>query len=184
MLKQPRDSVINLSNKTFDADLIEILSMGMNTHLRTKFDTKLKKLEIEKFYQGVKNKMERRAVTVEDEDRLKSELKTFGLKKSKQYEKDILSPEDYKKLKQLLKDDDIITRKADKSNVFVIMYKKDYCNKLKTLISDENKFKKIKNNPILDIKRRINSLIDVINRVKDGEKLKKLRTLRSSLRIW
>lgn len=66
-------------------------------------------------------------------------------------------------MKEFKNNDDIIIRKADKSNTFVIMDKQEYSKKIGDILSDCSKFKSIRKNPIDPIKKRINTLIDVIN---------------------
>ena len=64
-----------------------------------------------------------------------------------------------------MKNKEIIIRKADKSNTFVIMNSKDYNKKIQNILSDETKFKKINKDPIDGLKKKLNKLIDVANAV-------------------
>ena len=50
-------------------------------------------------------------------------------------------------MNDLRKDDSIIITRPDKGNGVVIINKLDYLNKMKQLISDETKFKKLARNP-------------------------------------
>jgi hypothetical protein len=173
--KQNRDSVVNLSNVELDQETVNVLSYGMNCHLRTKTDINRKKIEIEKLYSCIKDKEHSEKVTIEDNERLKGELKVFGLRNgNRDFNKDVLNKEQYLKLKELREDNRVIVRKADKSNVFVVMNRDDYCEKMNTIISDETKFEKINVNPILTIKREVNKYVTSINAVAGGPKFKKL----------
>ena len=67
--------------------------------------------------------------------------------------------------KQLKDDPDIIVRKADKSNVFVIMNKNEYKQKLYLILSDTQNLKKITHNPINELKIEANKLIKKVNLV-------------------
>ena len=65
---------------------------------------------------------------------------------------------------QQLKDHpDIIVRKADKSNVFVILDKNEYKQKLDLILSDTQKFKRITRNPINELKIEVKKLIKKVN---------------------
>ncbi|KAL9954905.1 hypothetical protein ACROYT_G042491 [Oculina patagonica] len=78
-------------------------------------------------------------------------------------EKRILSKEEWEALTNLRKDDSIIITKPDKGNGVVIVNKLDYLNKMKQLISDGTKFKKLAQNPT---KSREDSLISYLRKLK------------------
>ena len=59
----------------------------------------------------------------------------------------IHSKEEWETLKDLRKDDSIIITKPDKGNGVVIVKKHDYLTKMKQLIPDETKLKKLTENP-------------------------------------
>ena len=88
----------------------------------------------------------------------------------------ILSKEEWTALTDLRNDDSIIITKPDKGNGIVIVNKLDYLNKMKQLISDETKFKKLAQNPT---KSREDSLITYLRKLKrdviiDDETLRKI----------
>jgi hypothetical protein len=64
-----------------------------------------------------------------------------------------------------MKNKELVIRKVDKSNNFVITNTKDYNNKIQEILSDETKFKKIEHDPITELKKKLNKLIDVVNAV-------------------
>ena len=64
----------------------------------------------------------------------------------------------------------IIVRKADKSNIYVILNKEDYKSKLDAILSDQSKFKKITRNPTNDLKNSLNKLIKQNNQ-EQGKKV-------------
>lgn len=87
-----------------------------------------------------------------------------------------------KKTEMYLKDHtDILVLKADKSNQTVIMYKKDYEEKMETLLSDKNTYKEIKKDPTAIQQSRNNQLItkwkeELIIDLKTANKLKNRNT--------
>lgn len=50
-MKQDIDNVLNLSDIEIDTETLKILKLGLNTHLKTKFDEIEYKKEIEKLYE-------------------------------------------------------------------------------------------------------------------------------------
>ena len=68
LMKERNDSFVNLSNETIDANIKEVFSYGMNCHLKTKFDKTKRKVELELFYENVKDKVRSKAITIENED--------------------------------------------------------------------------------------------------------------------
>jgi len=81
-------------------------------------------------------------------------------------QKHILSKEEWEALTDLRKDESIIITKPDKGNGVVIINKLDYLNKVKLLISDETKFKKLTQNPT---KSREDSLISYLRKLKNDK---------------
>ena len=88
-------------------------------------------------------------LTSENQDRLKSQLKNISYIYSYDFskQKSILAKEEWSALNDLRNDDSIIITKPDKGNGIVIVNKLDYLSKMKQLISDETKFKKLTQNP-------------------------------------
>ena len=90
------------------------------------------------------------ALRSENKDRLKSQLKNISYSYIYAYDSSkqrrILSKEEWTALTDLRNDDNIIISKPDKGNGIVIVNKLDYLNKMKQLISDETKFKKLTQN--------------------------------------
>ena len=87
----------------------------------------------------------------ENQDLLKSQLKNISYSYIYAYDfpkqRRILSREEWTLLNDLRKDDSIIITKPDKGNGIVIVNKLDYINKIKQLVSDKTKFKKLTQNP-------------------------------------
>ena len=113
----------------------------------------MKKVEIELLFEKIKEKEKNNEITIVNEDLLKSELERIGVKKNHKMHKDLLTREQYNKIKDFNKIDSIITRKADKSNVFVILDKIYYNNEINQILGDETKFKKIRKDPTEAIKK-------------------------------
>ena len=85
------------------------------------------------------------------------------MKRISHFHEDLLTKEQYKKVKEFNQNESIITRKADKSNVFVILDKDYYVDQINLLLSDETKFCKINKDPTDELKRELNKHIGVVN---------------------
>ena len=157
--KQNKDSYINLTEEEIDPAIDRVFSLGMNCHLKTKFEHNKTKIEIEKLFNNIKAAEKEKKVTIKNEERLTCELKRFGLKERRDFTKDLITKEEYNKIREFIRNDNIIIRKADKNNTFVIMDKNEYIRQLTHLLSNPSKFQRINSDPTEAIKRKLNSLI-------------------------
>ena len=66
----------------------------------------------------------------------------------------------------------IVVKRADKANIFVILDKKDYEDKINDIIGDETKFKHLPANPVKDLKIDANKLISAANKSCKAQVLK------------
>ena len=148
-LKRDRDSVINLSSAPIDESIKRIFNLGMNCHLRTKHSVINKQIEIEKLFKQIKDAKSKKNINISNEEILKCELKRFSYKFHKDYNKDVLTKEEYQAVKQFNSNEEIIVRKADKSNTFVILDRQDFHEKLHSLVRDETIFTKLRKDTIL-----------------------------------
>ena len=125
----------------------------MNCHLKTKFENNKNKIEIIKKSTTSRLRNKKKKVTIKNEERLTCELKRFGLKERRDFTKDLITKEDYNKIKEFnMGGDNIIIRKADKNNTFVKMDKNEYIQQLTYLLSNTSKFQKINSDPTEAIK--------------------------------
>ena len=65
----------------------------------------------------------------------------------------------YRVLRNLRKNKDIVTMKSDKGNVVVIIDRKLYNNAIEQIISDTSKFKKLNEDPTLIVKLHYNAFL-------------------------
>jgi len=162
--RQTKDSVINLSSVDLDDEIKNIFSLGMNCHLRQKFDHIKKRVSVEILYNNISDLSSSKKILVENDEVLRSELERFGLRKNRNFHSDLLSSDQYRKVKEFSSNESIVIRKADKSNVFVILERDYYDNEISNFLSDHTKFKKIDRDPTDDLKREINMCISNINK--------------------
>ena len=163
LLKQNRDSVINLSSVELDSDIRDIFSLGMNCHLKTKFNSIKRKAEVEKLYEDICEGKRNNTVTVENDDELKCQLERFGLQSPRDFQQDLLTREQFQKIRNFNSIDSIIVRKADKSNIFVVLDKDMYLAGVNDILQDITKFNEIQADTTNAIKNEINELTSKIN---------------------
>ena len=122
-------------------------------------------------FRNIKKHETYKDIAIVNEERLKCELKRYGLREIKDFSKHLLNKEDMAKIKEVRSDKNLIIRKADKSNTIVFMKKVDYERKINDILADENKFIKIAKDPTPQIKKRLRGLIDLINKGNHSIKL-------------
>ena len=109
-------------------------------------------------------------LTSENQDRLRSQLKNISYSYIYSYDyskqKNILSKDEWRALSDLRSDNSIIITKPDKGNGVVIVNRLDYLRKMKQLISDNSKFKQLKNNPT---KSREDSLSTYLRKLRNDQ---------------
>ena len=172
--KQERESVVNLSQYALDEELKCIFSYGMNCHLKQKTDPIKKKVEIEKLYEDIQDKVRQDKLSINNIDVLKCELERFGMRRCHDIQHDVLTPREHQRVKELRKVDSIVIRKADKSNVFVILDETYYDDKINEILNN-GKFEKIEQDTSSELKQRLNQLISKINRSAESPIFKKIK---------
>ena len=132
--------MINLSCVEIPDIIHNIMKLVMNTHLKTKSDSHTTKMEIEKLYRSMKSLETDKKIILPDEKRLKCKFKCAGLRSHYDFPQGLLNKEDFKAIEEFCFNNDIITRKVDKSSTVVVLQNEDYTNKLDELISDQQSF--------------------------------------------
>ena len=173
-LIQTKNNTINLSSFHIDEETINILQMGLNCHLKSKFKHNNKLIEIEKLYNSINNHVSNDKIEIDNIDYFKTKLKHFGIQNKRDFSKDVLSKDEYKKLKTLTQNKELTIRKADKSNTIVIVDTSTYLQKIDHILSDASKFKKLNKNPVQKLKNDLNKTITAINAVKNNLGFSKL----------
>jgi hypothetical protein len=162
-IPQKEDKFINISNVELSPIQREVLNMGLNCHLQPKFDPLKKKMELEMLYAATVELQKQNKITIEPgfADALRSE----GHKQRVSPSKSILTKEQRVACQSLRNNRELVIRKADKSNTYVLLNYADYKAKLDTILNDETKFKKIRSNPVDKLKTKLNKIINTLNAV-------------------
>ena len=114
-------------------------------------------------YESINNYEKNNKIVIDNKDNLKTELKCFGIKKNVDYSKNVLTKKELFKLKSFMINNNISIRKADKSNSIVIIDKSTYIEKIENIVANGNKFKKLKKDNTMKIKKSLNNIITSIN---------------------
>ena len=128
---------------------------------RTKYDKLYKKVELEILYQNLLQLESRNLISIQPElvDQLRAESTKYG----NINHNSILTWSLKTAATMLKKNPDITKRKADKSSTYVIMNTDEYISKIKEILSNSSKLKRINHNPIDKLKQKANKLIDCLN---------------------
>ena len=167
-----RDSFVNLSSYALTQDEIRFLNLGMNCHLTPKYSKIFKKIELEILYRNLLDLNSEGKILVSPD--LSNLLSAEGTKHRNTKTKTIITPELRTAATNLKNNEDISIRKADKSATYVILNREDYLSKIDTILADETKFKIVHKNPINDVKRRVNKLVETQNAMQESLKLPKI----------
>ena len=90
-LKKQKQFYLNLSDIEVDTEMHEIFSLGINCHLKRKFDRNKHKVEIELLFEDIKEKARANKVSLTNEVALKCELERFGTKPIVDHTQNLLS---------------------------------------------------------------------------------------------
>ena len=173
ILPKETNKYLNLSNHQLSNEERNVLNLGLNFHIQPNYDKLKKKTEIEILYQQLQT-LERSNKVLFNEG-LKEQLISESAKhRNTRRFNSILTKEMREAAKQLKENKNIIIRKADKSNTYVILNKDIYENKLNKIVNDDTKFEKITRDPTSTLKTKLNGLIESINAVQSDIKLSKL----------
>ena len=91
-------------------------------------------------------------------DSLKIRLKNFSIRSDRDSTKPNLSPDEYRALKTIRSNNEVVLQRPDKGGGVVIMNKCDYEEKLLTLISDPSKFTSTGDKQSETVKSRLNAI--------------------------
>ena len=78
--KRIKDSVINLSKCNIPPPIIDIMSLGLNCHVKQKVDIHKKTVAVEQLYHNIVRYKSDNIVSVENDEQLRAELKVFGMR--------------------------------------------------------------------------------------------------------
>jgi uncharacterized protein (DUF1778 family) len=160
-LPHSTDGYINLSSHTLSKDQKELLNLGLNCHVISKFSKTKKQIELELLYDSLLKLKNDGKININPD--LKDLLRAEASKQRGSSNSKILTPALRQAAKQLRDNDQIVIRKADKSNIFVILDKTEYNSKINEIVSDESKFRRLGRDPTEQIQRRANKLINTAN---------------------
>lgn len=166
------DKFINLSTHQFTQEERDVLNLGLNCHIQRKIDPIKKKMDIEILYQNLTQMEKDGKITIKPE--ISDALRNEGNKIRSNNHTKLLTKTQRTACKLLKENQNIIIRKADKSNIYVILNKENYKNKLDEILGDETKFRVLQDDPSLKLKDKLNKLIVANNALANNKKLPKL----------
>ena len=162
-LPLPSEGYVNLSNVTLTDDQKELLNLGLNYAYSPRFCALKKQAELEVLFQDICRLKAANKISVNPYIQLQLQAESTRNRirlKKKPSPLHILN----QAAKELRENQEIIIRRADKAQIFVVMNKNDYLDKVDTVLSDTSKFQKIRRNPIDELKEKANNLIKAANK--------------------
>ncbi|XP_076049329.1 uncharacterized protein LOC143030005 [Oratosquilla oratoria] len=170
LVPQPKEGFVNLSNVKLTANQVELLNLGLNCHVLSPPKPFQKRLELEVLLDNIQE-LERKGTVVTSGPSLQAELLGESSKRRGSYCSKLLSKELMNAARDLRNNPDITIRRADKYASFVILPTEEYLTRTDHILQDESKFTRITRNPVEDIKRKVNKVIESVNAVTDDIKL-------------
>ena len=161
-----KQGYINLSSVELTESQHKLLNLGLNCHFQSKRNIVDKQTELELLYQNILRLEAKDSISVHPD--LKGQLAGEGSRIRGNDCSRLLTKDLREAGKQLKDDPRIVVRRADKASSFVILNKEEYNKKLNTILSDESKFKLIKEDPTKKHKAEVNRIIDCANAVIGG----------------
>ena len=148
----------------------QLLDLGTKFNYKPKFDPLKKETELEILYDSLTKLASKQLITIHPN--LKPQLKAEATKNRDFKHSSILTKELRTAAKELKSHPNIIVRRADKANSFVILDRAEYKDKLDAILADKQKFTRISRNPIASLKTKVNKLIAEVNRNQDEKIIK------------
>ena len=156
-----KDGFVNLSSIELTEKQAELLNLGLNCHVQPPYDIAVKKREIELLYQSIE-KQEKSAKVIVNPNLKERLLGESTIKRSHERGK-VLTKAHREAAAELRNNPDIVIRRADKSNVYVILDRDEYLQKMDKILSDKTKFECVREDNTAAHKAKVNRLIASTN---------------------
>ena len=141
--------VINLSDTTLTESQNQVLQLGLNFALAPKH------VPVQKVIASVEKCLYK--VTGAEATHIRS--KVVSAIKTHRPEPCVLSPEERNALTELRNHPDIVTLKADKGNVTVVMNRNDYDNQIFKMLHDQSTYQPLKYDPTRATEKTVNTFV-------------------------
>ena len=173
-LPQHRQNYVNLTSYVPDHDEEAILQLGLNCHYADKPQPRQKRLEIEVLLDNLLSLEKEKKVELNNSLRplLLAEALTLS---HPNHHQSLMSKELRTAAKKLKQAEGITIRRADKTPALVLIRTDEYHRKLDAILADESKFRRIRRNPVDDIKKEANNVIDRINALSTACKFPRIK---------
>ena len=171
-LVKPKEGYVNLSTSNLSEDQKDLLNLGISYIFAPKYSTQAKKAELELLYQDICKLKSQCKIEVNPD--IQDQLRAESTKHRAGSGRSSLDPRLRRAAAELRNNDSIVIRKADKSQMFVILDSVDYHQKTADILQDQTKFQKISKNPTDRLKKSANDLISASNKASKTYKFDKI----------
>ncbi|XP_076045754.1 uncharacterized protein LOC143027995 [Oratosquilla oratoria] len=173
LLPKRTDGYLNISNYILSDIQKEFLNLGLKCNYMPKFRKIEKTAELELLYRNLCELHKDGKINMNPD--VKEQLQAESTKHRGVGGGSLLTAELRQAAKELRENKDIVIRRADKSDLFVILNRSDYFDKVDSLLQDSSKFLQIRRNPVDRIRKKVTDLINNANAVIDGVKFHNLQ---------
>ncbi|XP_076038315.1 uncharacterized protein LOC143023612 [Oratosquilla oratoria] len=167
------EGFINLSDYRLSDQQKEFLNLGLKCNYMPHFKKAEKIAELELLYKNLCELHQKGKINMNPD--VKELLQAESTKRRGYGKSALLTAELRLAAKELRENKDIVIRRADKSDLFVILNRSDYIEKVESILQDTSKFVRVNRNPIDDIRKRVTKLIATSNALIDGVKFSPLQ---------
>ncbi|XP_076065026.1 uncharacterized protein LOC143039059 [Oratosquilla oratoria] len=167
------DGFINLSDYPLSDHQKKFLNLGLKCNYMPHLKKAEKIADLELLYKNLcefhqKGKINMKPIFIELLQAESTKRRGYG-------KSSLLTAELRLAAKELRENKDIVIRRADKSDLFVILNRSDYIEKVESILQDTSKFVRVNRNPIDNIRKRVTKLIAASNALIDGVKFAPLQ---------
>ncbi|XP_076042094.1 uncharacterized protein LOC143025994 [Oratosquilla oratoria] len=173
LIPKSTDGFINLSDYPLSDHQKEFLNLGLKCNYMPHFKKEEKTAELELLYRNLCELHKKGKIDMNPD--IKELLQAESTKHRAHGRSSLLTAELRQAAKELRENNDIVIRRADKSDLFVILNRSEYIDKVDSILQDPSKFLRVKKNPIDEIRKKVTKLIDNANADKDGVKFSPLQ---------
>ena len=170
--KNQENCFINLTNYQPTEEQINFLNLGLNCHIKGKYNKINKVTEIELLYKNLLDLERKEKVIINPS--LQDQLKSESTKHRNINKESIITYKMREAANELKNHNNITIKKADKSQTYVIISKIEYEQKIQQIVADETKFKLLKRDPTEKLKKEANDLITTLNATDNSIKIQKI----------
>ncbi|XP_076029364.1 uncharacterized protein LOC143018124 [Oratosquilla oratoria] len=173
LIPKSTDGFLNLPNYPLSDLQKEFLNLGLKCNYMPHLKKTKKTAELELLYRNLCELHKKCKIDINPG--VKELLQAESTKHRADGRSSLLTAELRKAVKQLRENNDIVIRRAEKSDLFDILNRSEYIDKVVSLLQDPSKFLRVKKNRIEEIQKKFTKSIENANASRDSLKFSPLQ---------